>query len=252
MNDSLSVESLLKRDRVVVLAALAALCGLAWAYMIGEARAMIDTGVCACAGLKMSGPDVQAWSPAQLVPLFLMWAEMMVAMMVPSAAPMVLTFAAVNRKRREQARPYVPAGIFLGGYLAIWMGFSALAALAQADGGGSFSMDPLQARLPEPLPIAAGLSPDRLARGQGRRLPDGTQTRRPLRGLLLGPDGAAVRRRRDEHLVGGDPRHLRPGGKGRAERLVDRENCRRFTGRVGRLDAHRRSPLNDRQRGSHL
>ncbi len=131
MNDSLSVESLLKRDRVVVLAALAALCGLAWAYMIGEARAMIDTGVCACAGMKMSGPDVQAWSPAQLVPLFLMWAEMMVAMMVPSAAPMVLTFAAVNRKRREQERPYVPAGVFLGGYLAIWTGFSALAALAQ-------------------------------------------------------------------------------------------------------------------------
>src|SRR5712692_10396037 len=112
MNDSLSVESLLKRDRVVVLAALAALCGLAWAYMIGEARAMIDTGVCACAGMKMSGPDMQAWSAAQLVPLFLMWAEMMVAMMVPSAALMVLTFAAVNRKRREQDRPYVPAGIF--------------------------------------------------------------------------------------------------------------------------------------------
>src|SRR5258708_27219925 len=129
MNDSLSVESLLKRDRVVVLAAVAALCGLAWAYMIGEARAMIDTGVCACAGMKMSGPDMQAWSAAQLVPLFLMWAEMMVAMMVPSAAPMVVTFAAVNRKRREQERPYVPAGIFLGGYLAIWAAFSALAPL---------------------------------------------------------------------------------------------------------------------------
>src|SRR5712691_337191 len=131
MNDSLSIESLLKRDRVVVLAALAALCGLAWAYMIGEARAMIDTGVCACAGMKMSGPDVQAWSPAQLVPLFLMWAEMMVAMMVPSAAPIVLTFAAVNRKRREQERPFVPTGIFLLGYLAVWAGFSALAAIAQ-------------------------------------------------------------------------------------------------------------------------
>src|SRR5712691_9143787 len=131
MNDSLSVEWLLKRDRVVVLAALAALCGLAWAYMIGEARARIDTGVCACAGMKMSGPDLQAWSPAQLVPLFLMWVEMMIAMMIPSAAPMVLTFAAVNRKRREQDRPFVPTGMFLLGYLLIWTVFSALAALAQ-------------------------------------------------------------------------------------------------------------------------
>src|SRR2546428_8565744 len=131
MNDSLSVESLLKCDRVVVLAALAALCGLAWAYMIGEARAMIDTGVCACAGMKMFGPDSHAWSASQLVPLFLMWAEMMVAMMVPSAAPMVLTFAAVNRKRRQQEQPFIPAGMILLGYLGVWTLFSALAALAQ-------------------------------------------------------------------------------------------------------------------------
>ena len=31
-----------------------------------------------------------------------MWAGMMVAMMLPSAMPMILTFAAVSRKRREQ------------------------------------------------------------------------------------------------------------------------------------------------------
>ena len=71
------------------------------------------------------------WSTATLVPLFLMWAEMMVAMMIPSAAPMILTFAMVNRKRREQERPFVPTGIFLLGYLAVWTGFSALAAAAQ-------------------------------------------------------------------------------------------------------------------------
>src|ERR1700690_3554352 len=56
---------------------------------------------------------------------------MMVAMMIPSAAPMILTFAMVNRKRREQERPFVPTGIFLLGYLAVWTGFSALAAVAQ-------------------------------------------------------------------------------------------------------------------------
>src|SRR6185312_9438114 len=99
--------------------------------MAVEARAMIHTGVCQCAGMKMSGPDTQAWSVSTLVPLFLMWAEMMVAMMIPSAAPMILTFATVNRKRREQERPFVPTGIFLSGYLAVWTAFSALAAGAQ-------------------------------------------------------------------------------------------------------------------------
>ena len=98
------METILKRDRLIVLAALAGITLLAWGYMISEARAMNLTGVCCCAGMKMSGPDLNPWSAATLPPLFFMWAEMMVAMMIPSAAPMILTFAMVQRKRREQAR----------------------------------------------------------------------------------------------------------------------------------------------------
>jgi predicted metal-binding membrane protein len=125
------MEAIFKRDRLVVLVALAAITALAWGYMVQEAGAMVHTGVCCCAGMKMSGPDTHPWSAAALLPLFLMWTEMMVAMMIPSAAPMILTFALVNRKRREAERPFVPTGIFLLGYLVVWTGFSALAALAQ-------------------------------------------------------------------------------------------------------------------------
>src|SRR5678816_864351 len=63
--------------------------------------------------------------------LFLMWTEMMVAMMLPSAAPMILTFAMVNRKRKEAQEPFVPTGIFALGYLVVWAGFSLFAAPAQ-------------------------------------------------------------------------------------------------------------------------
>lgn len=125
------MEALLKRDRLVVLAMLSAITLLAWTYMVREAHAMDLTGMCCCAGMKMSGPDTQPWSAATLAPLFLMWAEMMVAMMLPTAAPMILTFATVNRKRREQERPFVPTGIFVLGYLLIWTAFSLLAAMAQ-------------------------------------------------------------------------------------------------------------------------
>lgn len=104
---------------------------LAWGYMVAEARTMYHTGVCCCAGMKMSGPDISSWSAATLPPLFLMWTEMMVAMMIPAAAPMILTFALVQRKRREREQPYLPVSIFLGGYLAAWTGFSALAAVTQ-------------------------------------------------------------------------------------------------------------------------
>jgi len=131
MNSSVPLEAILKRDRLVVLGGLIAVAGLAWGYMVYEARAMIHTGVCQCMGMQMSGPDMKAWSVAQLPPLFLMWAEMMVAMMVPSAAPMILLFSSVNRRRREAERPFVPTGIFLLGYLAVWTLFSAVAAVAQ-------------------------------------------------------------------------------------------------------------------------
>jgi predicted metal-binding membrane protein len=126
-----SIEAALRHDRLVVLTALGAVAAVAWLYMIREARAMDATGVCHCAGLAMSGPDVKPWSAAVILPLFLMWAEMMVAMMIPSAAPIILTFAMINRKRREQERPFVPTGLFLLGYLLVWTAFSLVAAVAQ-------------------------------------------------------------------------------------------------------------------------
>lgn len=125
------LETALRHDRLIVLAALGGVAAVAWLYMIHEARAMDATGVCHCAGMAMSGPDVKPWAAGAIMPLFLMWAEMMVAMMIPSAAPMILTFAMVNRKRREQERPFVPTGLFLLGYLIVWTAFSFAAAVAQ-------------------------------------------------------------------------------------------------------------------------
>lgn len=70
------------------------------------------------------------WSPAYLVPAFTMWTLMMVAMMLPSATPMILLHARIDRgapaaRARDNA-------LFALCYLVVWAGFSALAALAQA------------------------------------------------------------------------------------------------------------------------
>lgn len=51
----------------------------------------------------------------------------MAAMMLPSAAPMILCFAALNRRRSEGARTLT----FVAAYLTLWMAFSAAAAVAQ-------------------------------------------------------------------------------------------------------------------------
>ncbi len=79
--------------------------------------------------MQMSGFD--SWNASALLLLFLMWAVMMVAMMVPSAVPMIQGFVAVNERRRNSSRPVIPVGVFVLGYIVAWTSFSAAAALAQ-------------------------------------------------------------------------------------------------------------------------
>lgn len=83
------------------------------------------------AAMNMAMPHMQEWSATDLLLLFVMWSIMMVAMMLPSASPMILLFASVNRRRRERAVPSVRTAIFTAGYLGLWIAFSALAALVQ-------------------------------------------------------------------------------------------------------------------------
>jgi predicted metal-binding membrane protein len=48
------------------------------------------------------------------------WVTMMAAMMLPSAAPMVLLFSRVSSERQRRGQPFVPTWVFVGGYLAVW------------------------------------------------------------------------------------------------------------------------------------
>jgi len=123
--------ALLRRDRLILGAGLLAVALLAWAYLLYEAHRMNVSGVCECLWMKMGGPDLSAWPATTLLPLFLMWSVMMVAMMLPSALPMVLTFATVTRNRQRLGRAHVSTTIFVSGYLAVWCVFSALAAAGQ-------------------------------------------------------------------------------------------------------------------------
>jgi predicted metal-binding membrane protein len=63
--------------------------------------------------------------------MFLMWWVMMIGMMLPGALPMTLTFATVNRRRRELGTPYVPTALFVAGYVLAWGAFSLAATGAQ-------------------------------------------------------------------------------------------------------------------------
>ena len=87
--------------------------------------------------------------------VFAMWAAMMVAMMVPSAAPAILLYARVHRQSAARGHPPTPA--FLAGYLTCWTVFSGLAAALQLAIASSMSMA-LEGRAGTALVlIAAGL-----------------------------------------------------------------------------------------------
>ncbi|MEO6779649.1 MAG: DUF2182 domain-containing protein [Bradyrhizobium sp.] len=123
MTETSALEKVLRHDRLIVAVGLAVAVALAWAYLV--AGAGIDMSM---VGMPM---EPMPWSTFYAVLMFTMWLVMMIAMMVPSATPMVLLFTAIKRKQAASVSPSVEAWIFLGGYLLIWAGFSLVAALAQ-------------------------------------------------------------------------------------------------------------------------
>src|SRR6516164_8046440 len=130
-----ALESVLRRDRLIVAGALGAIVLLAWAYVLWLAADM-EMG-----GMDMSGfrmvpaglmlPAAAPWSAVEFALVFAMWAVMMVGMMAPSAAPMILMYARLGRQGKVAGKPLAATGWFAAGYFLAWIGFSLVATLVQ-------------------------------------------------------------------------------------------------------------------------
>ena len=137
----------------------------AWVYIVVTAHRMAtESG--GMDGQSMPPPmdamtGVKPWTATEFGLTFAMWALMMVAMMVPTAAPMTLMYAAVARKAAAQHDPLAPTFVFVTGYITMWAIFSLVATLAQhaLDQGALLSpmMVSASARLGATILIAAGL-----------------------------------------------------------------------------------------------
>ncbi len=131
MNPSTSVsKSVLRYDRRMVGTGLTVVLVLSWGYLLKMVWDMsrMDMGDMA---MGMAGPT---WDAAYVVWLFWMWSIMMIAMMLPSATPMITTFATINRKQTAQQggpKPLVSTFYFGLGYVLMWVAFSLVATLAQ-------------------------------------------------------------------------------------------------------------------------
>jgi predicted metal-binding membrane protein len=128
--DDTVLETVLRRDRQAVVAALVAVIAMAWVWILfGAGTGMSAMDMLAVPGANsmvgMMAPAV--WTVGYAGIMFSMWWVMMAAMMLPSAAPILLLFARINRKQKAAGRPFIPTGIFAAGYLVAWGGFSLLA-----------------------------------------------------------------------------------------------------------------------------
>jgi predicted metal-binding membrane protein len=127
---STPVATLPRRDWALISACIALVTALAWAYLVYLDRQMSsgmeNDKTMAAMGMTMQMP----WTAADVFFTFAMWAVMMVGMMAPTAAPVFLLFAAARAGRGESSAS-LAALMFGLGYVAVWTGFSAGAALAQ-------------------------------------------------------------------------------------------------------------------------
>src|SRR6202790_5595365 len=121
-----ALETVLRRDRAIMIAALAALTALAWADLLWIANDMAMDGMDMTGfrmipvGMRLMMPASAPWQPIEFTFMFVMWVVMMIGMMTPSAAPMVLLYARVGRQAGMQGKPFANSNWFFGGFLLAW------------------------------------------------------------------------------------------------------------------------------------
>ena len=132
-----TLETVLRRDRILVGAALVALAALSWGYLLWLSDGMNMDGM-TMTGFRMipagRGIMISAsapWSAIEFALVFAMWLVMMIGMMMPGTAPMILIYARVVRQASAEHAPLAAVGWFTAGYLLAWSGFSLAATIAQ-------------------------------------------------------------------------------------------------------------------------
>ncbi len=119
-----------------------------WIYL-----GLMITDMSTIPGLSVTMMTPQASDLSQFFGLFVMWAVMMSAMMLPTALPMILAYARMQGSDRQQGVSWFPVGIFSSGYVVAWAGFSLAAAALQTGVTGLALMSPMMMKI-IPGPVA--------------------------------------------------------------------------------------------------
>ena len=115
----------LQREQAPVLAAMLLVVAASWAYLWSGAGTMEQMGDMLMP--MSSGP----WTAGHAAVMLLMWVVMMLAMMLPSATPMILLFATIARGYRARGQQTGSVVVFVAAYGVVWAGFGVLATALQ-------------------------------------------------------------------------------------------------------------------------
>ena len=157
------LENVLRKDRRVVLGCITIVTTVAALWIIAGAgmdmTAWQMTVPDRVNGMDMNMVMPRRWDLPYAALMFSMWWVMMVAMMLPSATPVILLAATVNRNAAKP--PYGPTTAFAAGYLIAWGIFSAAAVALQwvleSHGALTMRLQTVGPELTAALLVAAGV-----------------------------------------------------------------------------------------------
>src|SRR5262249_36402312 len=115
------LETVLRSHTLTTLLVLIAISAIGWAWIILMALDMYGPMNGVSAWMMTS-----SWDGSHVFLLWAMWAVMMTAMMLPSAAPMILVYATAMRRRSDGGAAF-QAYTLAAGYLVTWALFSVVA-----------------------------------------------------------------------------------------------------------------------------
>jgi len=111
----------LRRPRLLAIGCIAVLAAAGWIYL----GLMLGTsGVLAALcrpSFGSNGPNI-----AQAGLVFAMWCAMALAMMLPTAGPMILTYAEIAETAARKGEPAAAPFWLIAGYVGVWLGAAAV------------------------------------------------------------------------------------------------------------------------------
>ena len=114
------------RDRIVAMGSIIAIMALSWLYLASMNMSHPDDHM---SGMAMPGMAATPWQ--EFMTAFLLWAVMMVAMMLPTAVLAIDVFGTFASRRMATTGSAPATSLFTLGYIAVWVAFSAVAAMGQ-------------------------------------------------------------------------------------------------------------------------